>query len=96
MMRICLALLVLLLAGCTTFDPYQRTDVWLPTGSNAGNIAATAVNPRDLIIGRGESWEDAHQAAGAVDRVWQDRAKPLLKTGDSASGGGAAASGGQN
>jgi len=97
MMRIHLALLVLLLAGCANTDPYRRADVWSPTGANAGNIAAMAANPHDLIFGRSANGADAHQAAGAVDRVWLDRTKPLLTTGTAApGGGGGAAAGGQN
>jgi type IV pilus biogenesis protein CpaD/CtpE len=97
MMRIHFLVPVLLLAGCTTFDPYQRKDVWYPAGTNAGNIAAMAANPHDLIVGRGESEADAHQAAGAIDRVWMDRPKPLLSTGSAAPGAAAtAAPGGQN
>lgn len=102
MMRIHLLLAVLLLAGCTTIDPYQRKDIWSPQGVNAGNIAVMVANPHDLILGRGQNGEDAHQAAGAIDRVWMDRPKPLLPTGSasaggaSAGGGGAGASGGSN
>jgi type IV pilus biogenesis protein CpaD/CtpE len=93
MMRIHLLLAVLLLAGCTTIDPYQRKDIWSPKGVNAGNIAVMVANPHDLIQGRGQSGEEARQGAGAIDRVWMDRPKPLLPTG-SASAGGASAGGG--
>jgi type IV pilus biogenesis protein CpaD/CtpE len=95
MTRACLALLVLLLAGCADTDPYRRTDVWSPSGANPGNIAAMVANPHDLIIGRGANVADTRQAVIAVDRIWLDRPKPLLTTGSAAAGGGAAA-GGQN
>ena len=94
MMRIHLAFLVLLLAGCANLDPYRRADVWSPTGGNAGNIAAMAADPHDLIVGRSENGKDAYEAVGAVDRVWQDKTKPLPKSGGGASGGGAAGAGG--
>jgi type IV pilus biogenesis protein CpaD/CtpE len=97
MIRISLTLLALLVAGCADTDPYRRTDVWYPSGSNAGNIAAMAARPGDLISGRGRDGADARVAAGAVDRVWQDRTKPLFPASASSSTtGGAAASGGQN
>jgi len=97
MMRINLALPVLLVAGCASFDPYRRTDVWYPTGANAGNIAAMVAEPRDLILGHGGDRADARQAAGAVDRVWQDRKKPLLNAASAAPlTGGASGPGGQN
>jgi type IV pilus biogenesis protein CpaD/CtpE len=97
MMRISVALLVLLVAGCASSDPYRRTDVWYPTGANAGNIAAMVAEPRDLILGHGGDRADARQAAGAVDRVWQDRKKPLLNAAGAASPtGGAPGPGGPN
>jgi hypothetical protein len=96
MMRITLALPVLLVVGCTSSDPYRRTDVWYPTGANAGNIAAMVAKPRDLILGHSGDRADARQAAGAVDRVWQDRKKPLLNAGAAPPTGGAPGPGGQN
>jgi hypothetical protein len=97
MMRITLALPVLLVVGCTSSDPYRRTDVWYPTGANAGNIAAMVAKPRDLILGHGGDRADTRQAAGAVDRVWQDRKKPLLNAAGAAPlTGGASGPGGEN
>ena len=77
MNRTCLAMLALAVSGCAASDPYQRHDVWYPTGANAGNIAAMAVRPTDLIAGRDGLKGDARQAAGAIDRVWLGRTKPL-------------------
>ena len=77
MTRIIFITLVLSVAGCADSDPYRRTDVWYPSGSNAGNIAAMAARPGDLISGRVGNVGDARQAAGAVERVWLDRTKPL-------------------
>jgi type IV pilus biogenesis protein CpaD/CtpE len=65
------------IAGCANSDPYRRTDVWAPTGSNAGNIAAMVADPNDLIHGRSDNTGDAQQGAAAIDRVRQDRTKPL-------------------
>ena len=45
---------LVVLAGCDSrMIPYLRTDVWQPTGANAGNIAAMVADPHDLISGRG-------------------------------------------
>jgi type IV pilus biogenesis protein CpaD/CtpE len=97
MTRIILTTLVLLVAGCANTDPYRRTDVWYPTGSNAGNIAAMVARPNDLILGRTGNAGDARQATSAIDRVWQDRAKPLAsETGSSSAPSGASGSGGTN
>jgi hypothetical protein len=94
MIRTGLAIMVVAVAGCADSEPYHRTDVWYPTGSNAGNIAAMAARPGDLILGRSGKQGDAQQAAEAIDRVWQGNAKPLVTTGGpSASAGGAPAAG---
>jgi type IV pilus biogenesis protein CpaD/CtpE len=78
------------LAGCDSRDPYRRTDVWQPTGSNAANIAAMLANPHDVISGRGDSRENAAEPALAVTHVWLDQPKPLAggAAGGGASGGG--------
>ncbi len=97
MIRIALILVVVFVAGCTNDDPYHRNDVWYPTGANAGNIAAMAVRPSDLIRGRSGTEGDGRQAAGAINRLWQGQAQPTgSASGASAPAGGATASGGQN
>ena len=90
MTRILLAASVLVIAGCADNDPYRRTDVWYPSGSNAGNIAAMVARPSDLIAGHGVQGTDARQSVGAIDRVWLDRPKPLV----SSAGGTPGAAGG--
>lgn len=89
MMRAVPLLAVLLLAGCAAADPYRRTDVWYPTGANAGNLAAMAAQPHDLILGRGATGSDGHAAVSAVDRLWRDDTRPLLPGGTGSSAGGA-------
>jgi type IV pilus biogenesis protein CpaD/CtpE len=81
MMRATYLILLVPLAGCASQDPYHRTDVWYPTGSNEGNIAAQAARPRDLISGRSaKGGENARMSADAVNRVWQGQDKPLPST----------------
>jgi type IV pilus biogenesis protein CpaD/CtpE len=77
----------LALSGCQSLDPYQRTDVWTPTGASAGNIAVMVANPQDLIRGHGAPIEDAHEPVTAVGRVWNDQPKPLGFTAGGGSGG---------
>ena len=95
----CAAMLLGLLGGCEDRDPYRRTDVWYPSGVNAGNIAAMVANPADLISGHGVQRSDGKEAVTAVDRVWQDKPKPLLdpsgkQGGSGGSGGSGAGTGG--
>jgi type IV pilus biogenesis protein CpaD/CtpE len=89
---------VLLLSGCAQKEPYHRTDVWYPTGANEGNIAAMAVNPLDLVHGRGTTmWVPAAPYANAVDRVWADHPKALPNNDPTAkSGGSTPPAGGSN
>jgi hypothetical protein len=91
-------MLVVCAAGCTNYvGPYDRTDVWHPTGSNAGNLAAMAVRPTDLIRGKNGQQGDARQAATAIDHVWQGHPQPLgAGTETPAPGAGAAPGPGAN
>lgn len=87
---------LLLLAGCTSRDPYYRTDVWRPTGANAANIAAMAADPHDLIRGRGDDRQFSKPAARAVDKVWSGQSSSGGSSGGASggsSGGGGAAGG---
>jgi len=88
------AILLGLLGGCEDRDPYHRTDVWYPSGVNAGNIAAMVANPADLISGHGVQRSDGKEAVTAVDRVWQDKPKKLLDpVGTDGGSGGSGSSG---
>ncbi len=80
--------LLVMLAGCEERDTLRRTDVWYPTGANAANIAAMVANPSDLIRGRGARGSDGTEAAMAVERLWQDKTKPLPQVSDSSAIGG--------
>jgi type IV pilus biogenesis protein CpaD/CtpE len=82
-----LAGIVLALAGCEELDPYHRQHVWYPTGASHANVAAMVANPHDMIRGHGDARADGAEAEGAVTRLRQDHAKPLLNPAGSAGGG---------
>jgi type IV pilus biogenesis protein CpaD/CtpE len=88
--------MVMTLTGCggdtaNYLDPYTKPYAWHPTGAPTANLAAQLANPHDLVVGRGTNEGDSKEAAGAIERVWQDRPKPIVS---SNSGGGSAASAG--
>jgi uncharacterized membrane protein YgcG len=82
---------LLLLAACAERDPYLRDDVWKPTGSNAGNLAAMVANPNDLIVGRTSTLSDTKASAVAIQHIWDGNPQPL--TYGSGGGGGSSSSG---
>lgn len=71
------AVIALLLFGLCGCDPYQSSGMWQPNGANAGNLAAMAARRQDLIVGRAGSLNDGRLSGDAVERVWQDRPRPL-------------------
>lgn len=83
--------------GHDYLDPYQKPYTWHPTDAPTANLAAQLVNPRDLVMGHGDTEGDAKEATGAVERDWQDRVKQIggggSAGGPGASAGGAGASG---
>jgi hypothetical protein len=89
-MRVGLVMSVMTLTACQEMDPYARTDMWQPTGANAGNIAAMVANPHDLINGRGVTTVDSKASNIAIGHVWSDTPKPLLDPGGASSSGGSA------
>jgi type IV pilus biogenesis protein CpaD/CtpE len=93
---LCGAIVMLgLLGGCEDRDPYRRTDVWYPSGANAGNLAAMVANPNDLIRGHGAQSSDGKEAATAIDHIWADKPKQLPDpTGAQGGSGGGSGAGG--
>jgi type IV pilus biogenesis protein CpaD/CtpE len=86
---------LLVLAGCDSRDPYRRTDVWQPTGANAGNLAAMVADPQDLLAGRGDARMNASEPAIAASRIWADTPKQTLSgSGGGGSGGSSSGSSG--
>ncbi len=56
MRRLALPLLVAAaLAGCDSFDPYDRPGTWRPTGANDANLRAMLVEPDELFVGTAEA-----------------------------------------
>lgn len=66
------------LAGCgPAFDPYQAEGRWRPSGANEANLRAMLAEPRDVVAGRGTAQADGHLAAGAVERLREDKVRAL-------------------
>jgi len=82
-----LLLLLLLPAACAELDPFQRAGVWRPTAANDANLRAMVERPDDLAEGRGETNAAGFGAAAAVDRLRNDRIRPLPDSGISTVGG---------
>lgn len=84
----CVALLGL--AGCELTEPYDRIGTWRPTNVADANIAATVVNPADLVRGVDYNPRDASMATMAVERyrLGKVRALPSTTTTDIRSAGG--------
>ena len=85
--------LLLTLAGCEWFDPYQREGVWRPVGANQANIAAMVSKPNDLIAGHDDGRTDANPQLIAIGRVSLDVPKSLPSAGGGGGGGGGSSGG---
>ena len=87
-----------LLVGCDAGlgDPFLRTGTWSPSDVNNTNIAAMVANPSHLKRGVDDPVSPAQLSAAAVDRLLNNRVKPLPTTdiaqvGQSGANSGAAA-----
>ncbi len=77
-----IALITLLsLAGCDLSDPYLRPGVWWPNGANEANLRAMVAVPSDLAFAEPAARADGGLAAAALNRLRQDRVRPLLDSG---------------
>ncbi len=83
-----LALVVLLVSGCTATDPYERAGMWQPTGANSRNLAAMVVSPYDLIRGHGERGFSGIESAVPVTQLWAGKTAPLPAAGSQQPAGG--------
>lgn len=69
--------LPLLLAACAFSDPYERPGTWRPSGANEANLRTMLANPAHLERGVAGGAADGALAAAAVERLRQDKVKPL-------------------
>jgi hypothetical protein len=74
---IALLLLLLIVTGCDKLDPYHRPGVWRPNGANAANLRAMVAVPADLVAARPAAPASGGLAADALNRLRQDRVRPL-------------------
>ena len=71
---LCLATVVLLLAGC---DVEQRPGTWTPIGANDANLHAMIADPDDLVTGVADNRADGQVIAAAVARYRAGKVKEL-------------------
>ena len=71
------------LAACSGSigDPYSRPGTWIPEHNNDSNLRAMVADPADLQRGHGDNIAIGATAAAAVDRLMNDKVKPLPATG---------------
>ena len=79
-------LLLLMAGGCS--EPFNRTGTWHATGINRANLDAEAVDRADTVAGHGLSGSDAVLDTVAVERLYEDKTKPLKIESTTAGGGG--------
>ncbi|HET7883976.1 MAG TPA: hypothetical protein VFL55_24025 [Acetobacteraceae bacterium] len=65
------------LACCDKTDPYLRKGVWHLDGSNDENLRVMVASPSDLVRGVSSQGGDGQQAAAALDRYRNDKARLL-------------------
>jgi hypothetical protein len=69
------------LTGCAAHDdPFQRPGTWRLTYDNDANIAAMAVDKRQLVVGVGDPASPGVLSEQAVHRLLTDHVKPLPST----------------
>lgn len=68
-------LVLLLLGGCS--EPFTHPGTWHATGVNQANLDAQTVEKADAVAGHGLPGSDATLDAAAVNRLYDDKAKPL-------------------
>lgn len=92
--RSCLRMGILLLTSvglpACALDPYGRDGVWRPSAVNDVNLRAMVADPRDLQQGVADPGSDGASAAAAIQRLREDRVRPLPPI--SSTGGGSTAS----
>lgn len=89
--RAALAAALLTASGCA-LDPYTRDGVWRPSAVNETNLRTMVADPRDLQQGVGEPGANGATAAAAVQRLLEDRVRPLPTVSTGGTGGGSSGS----
>ena len=74
-----------LLGGCE--EPFTHAGTWHAVGVNQANLDAETVNRADAVAGRGLPGSDAVLDTAAVDRLYEDKTKPLKVESTSSAGG---------
>ncbi len=77
---------LLLAGGCS--EPFNRTGTWHATGVNRANLDAEAVDRVDTVAGHGLSGSNAVLDTAAVERLYEDKTKPLKIESTTAGSGG--------
>lgn len=75
------ALLLLIVSGCDTIDPYQRDGAWRPNGANDANLRSMVAVPSDVVVAEPAAPADGGLAAAALNRLNQDRVRALPDSG---------------
>lgn len=86
---------LLAVGGCAGLaDPFERPGTWRPGGANDANLRAMIANPADLERGEGDARGRGRQAANAIERLEDDKIKPLPDVRSTPRFGGEGAGGG--
>lgn len=75
-MRAALLLSCLVLAGCGP-DDFSRPGTWQATGINDANLRAMLADPRHAVGGVGAATDRGEPGVAAIERLNQDRRRPL-------------------
>ncbi len=68
-------LLPSLLGGCS--EPFTHPGTWHATGVSQADLDAQIVDKADTVAGHGQPGSDAVLDAAAVNRLYEDKTKPL-------------------
>src|SRR5450631_169555 len=81
MARFTLLLVLPLLAGCDSTDPYLRAGVWRPSQANEVNLRAMIVRPGELVEAHPSNLADGGLAAAAAAHLRNDTVRQLPDSG---------------
>ncbi len=77
---------LLLAGGCS--EPFNRAGTWHATGVNRANLDAEVADKADTVAGHGLPGSDAVLDTAAVERLYEDKTKPLRNESTTGGGGG--------